>query len=131
MTILRASPKPPIGLAFEIADLLQLRGWADYHHLRMVVELDNCVADEEYEEVVAFYDEDCSLRRWNFWRSASDIVVQPLIGRARRFASIADALDSLAGTQPDCGGRKRRRRLPKAMARHGRTARPSATRCQA
>jgi hypothetical protein len=129
MNILRASPKPPIGLSFEIADLLQLRGWADYRNLRMVIELDNCVADEEYEEVVAFYDENCSLRRWNLWRSASDIVVQPLIGRARRFASIADALNSLAGAQSDCGGR--RHRLSKTTARHGRTARASATRCRA
>jgi hypothetical protein len=93
-------PKPPVGLAFEIADLLLLRGWADYHRLRMVVELDNAVAGEEYEEVVAFYDEACSLRRWNLWRSACDIVVQPLVGRARRYASVADALDGLSDARP-------------------------------
>ena len=62
-------PKPPIGLAFEIADLILLQGWAEFHNVRMVVELDNCVQDDVYEEVVAFYDADCSLRRWNLWRS--------------------------------------------------------------
>ena len=45
-------PKPPIGLAFEIADLILLQGWAEFHNVRVVVELDNCVQDDVYEEVV-------------------------------------------------------------------------------
>jgi hypothetical protein len=129
MEMLRTFPKPPVGLAFEIADLLLLRGWADYHHLRMVVELDNAVAGEEYEEVVAFYDEACSLRRWNLWRSVRDIVVQPLIGRARHFGSVADTLDSLTDTRLDCRGRSPSR--SKAKAGQRRAPRRSATRCQA
>ena len=123
MDLLRASPPPPVGLAFEIADLLLLRGWADYHHLRMVVELDNAVAGEEYEEVVAFYDEACSLRRWNLWRSARDIVVQPLVGRAQRYASVADALDSLTNARPAApackaarASARRARRAPRGVA---------------
>ena len=47
-------PNAPTGLAFEIADLMLLQGWADFHGVQMVVELDHCVEGEEYEEVVAF-----------------------------------------------------------------------------
>jgi hypothetical protein len=85
----------PTGLAFEIADLMLLRGWADFHDMQMVVELDHCVEGEEYEEVVAFYAHDSRLRRWILWRGAGEIVVQPLIGRGCRFGTVADALEAL------------------------------------
>ena len=55
MDMPRISPNVPMGLAFEIADLMLLQGWADFHDVQMVVELDHCVEGEEYEEVVAFY----------------------------------------------------------------------------
>ena len=51
----RINPNVPTGLAFEIADLMLLQGWADFHDVQMVVELDHCVEGEEYEEVIAFY----------------------------------------------------------------------------
>ena len=102
MEMLHITPKRPIGLAFEISDLLLLQCWAKFHDVRMVVELDHWVEGEEYEEVVAFYAKDSSLRRWILWRSASDIVVQLLIGRTCRFASVAEALDSLPATRPVC-----------------------------
>ncbi len=89
------SRNAPTGLAFEIADLMLLQGWADFHNMQMVVELDHCVEGEEYEEVVAFYAPDSQLRRWILWRATDDIVVQPLIGRGCRFSSVADALESL------------------------------------
>ena len=76
MDMLHITPKPPIGLAFEIADLLIMQGWAQFHGVRLVVELDHWVEGEEYEEVVAFYAKDSSLRRWIVWRSATEIVVQ-------------------------------------------------------
>jgi hypothetical protein len=55
MEILRINPKPPLGLAFEISDLMLLQGWAEFHNVHMVVELDHWVEGEEYEEVIAFY----------------------------------------------------------------------------
>ena len=55
MEMPRISPNVPTGLAFEIADLMLLQGWADFHDVQMVVELDHCVEGEEYEEVIAFY----------------------------------------------------------------------------
>jgi hypothetical protein len=114
--MLQITPKPPIGLAFEISDLMLLQGWAAFHDVRMVVELDHWVEGEEYEEVVAFYAKDSSLRRWILWRSASDIVVQLLIGRAGRFASVADALDSLPASPPAC----RKSRSPGTKKAQGR-----------
>ena len=89
------SRNPPTGLAFEIADLVLLQGWAEFHNVQMVVELDHFVEGEEYEEVVAFYASDSQLRRWIVWRSAGEIIVQPLIGRPHRFCSVAEALESL------------------------------------
>lgn len=91
----QVSPNTPTGFAFEIADLLLLQGWADFHNMHMVVELDHCVEGEEYEEVVAFYAHDSHLRRWILWRSTDEIIVQPLIGRGCRFSCVADAIESL------------------------------------
>jgi hypothetical protein len=88
-------PNPPMGLAFEIPDLMLLQGWADFHDIQMTVELDHCVEGEEYEEVIAFYARESQLRRWIIWRAADGIVVQPLIGRSRRFGTVADALETL------------------------------------
>jgi hypothetical protein len=102
MEMLRTTPKSPIGLAFEISDLMLLQSWGKFHGFRMVVELDHWVEGEEYEEVIAFYAKDSTLRRWILWRSATDFVVQPLIGRSSRFGSVADGLDRLVGIQPDC-----------------------------
>ena len=86
----------PMGLAFDLADLVMVQGWSEYHDLRMVVELDYSAEGEEYEEVLALYPRDSSFRRWMVWRGTGDIVVQPMMGRALRFASVAEALE-----QPD------------------------------
>ncbi|HXA21212.1 MAG TPA: hypothetical protein VNW90_02850 [Acetobacteraceae bacterium] len=129
MEMLRIASKPPVGLAFEIADLILLQGWAEFHNVRMVVELDNCLQDEVYEEVVAFYDADCSLRRWNLWRSTRGIVVQPLYRRTCHFGSVSDALDNLLRAQPAC--RKHSSPLPKAKGRPRSSTSQSATPCRA
>ncbi len=97
MEMLRITPIPPKGLSFDISDLILLQGWAEFHDVRMVVELDHWVEGEEYEEVVGFYTKDSPIRRWILWRSDSEIVVQPLIGRSSRFNSVAEALESLIG----------------------------------
>jgi hypothetical protein len=95
MEMPKLTPRVPTGFAFEIADLMLLQGWAEFHDVQVVVELDHCVEGEEYEEVVAFYGKESAIRRWILWRSASEIVVQPLIGRGSRFETVAEALDSL------------------------------------
>ena len=98
MEMLRITPTPPTGLSFDISDLVLLQGWAEYHDIRMVVELDHWVEGDEYEEVVGFYTKDSPLRRWILWRSAHEVVVQPLFGRGCRFDTVADALENLAVT---------------------------------
>jgi hypothetical protein len=45
----------PKGLAFEIADLILIKGCADFRDLRMVVRLDHGADDEDYEKVVALH----------------------------------------------------------------------------
>ncbi len=85
----------PMGLAFELPDLVMVQGWSEYHDLRMVVELDYSAEGEEYEEVLALYPQDSSFRRWMMWRGACDVVVQPMMGRAAHFGSVAEALEHL------------------------------------
>jgi hypothetical protein len=127
MEMLRAAADPPTGLAFEISDLLLLQGWANLHDIRMVVELDHWVEGEEYEEVVALYARDSSLRRGILWRSAKEIVVQPLIGRSCRFGSVAGALDSMFKTWPDC--QQRSPPPPRSAAKPRRLATPRRAQC--
>lgn len=90
-----ASPVPR-GIAFDIADLILAQGWADGHDFRMAVHLDHGSAvNEDYEEVVAFQTQTSPLYRVILWRNADTVCVQPLVGRARRYASVAAALESL------------------------------------
>src|ERR1039458_4700561 len=82
----------PTGYSFEISDLLMARDWSEYHDLHMWVELDYCADDRVYEEVLAFYPRDGEYRRWIMWNTGREVVVQPLLGRAVRFNSMAQAL---------------------------------------
>jgi hypothetical protein len=92
-------PGLPKGLAFEIADLVLIKRWADCHNFHMLVRLDHGAAvDEEYEEVIAFQTERSPLYRLIMWRNAAAVFVQPLVGRGKRYASVADALMSLLPT---------------------------------
>jgi hypothetical protein len=85
----------PNGLAFEIADLVLIRSWADLLGSRMLIRLDHGVDGEEYEEVIAFPTGMSSLRQLIMWRDAEAVFVQPLIGRRQRYGSVAEALESL------------------------------------
>jgi hypothetical protein len=54
------------GLAFEIADLVRIQGWAAQNAVRMDIRLDHGVEGEEYEEVIAFRTDAtaCFLLMW-------------------------------------------------------------------
>ena len=86
----------PTGIAFELSDFVLLQGWAEYHDLRMVIELDHSTAGEEYEEVVALYPQNSLFRRWMMWRDLNGVIVQPMMGPATRSDSVAEALERLA-----------------------------------
>ena len=89
-----------VGIAFDTADLVLLQAWAGLHEMRMVIELDQCVDDHEYEEIVVIYVKSNRLRRWNLWRSWDGVVVQPIIGRSMRFHSVAAAIEAMSSVDP-------------------------------
>jgi hypothetical protein len=92
-------PRLPKGLAFEIADLVRIRRWADCYAFRMLICLDyGAAVDEEYEEVIAFQTDVSPLYRLIIWRNATAVFVQPLVGRGKQYCSVADALKSLLPT---------------------------------
>lgn len=96
-----AVANPPKGLAFEIADLALVRGWADLHGIHMRIRLDHGTPGEEYEEVIALHAGMSRLCRLIMWRSAKAVYVQPLVGRRQRFGSVSEALDSILPRQND------------------------------
>jgi hypothetical protein len=73
-----------------------LRIWAEHHGFMIAVELDYCIDGEDYEEVVTFHSLGNDARKMIVWKTPGQIVVQPLIGRPRRFLSVSEALESLA-----------------------------------
>jgi hypothetical protein len=85
----------PIGLSFDIPDLLMLQAWADFHDLRMSIDLDVCNEGEEYEELLGIHDKDRDFRRWMLWRSCDGIVVQPTMERSMLFDFMGDVLEIL------------------------------------
>jgi len=91
----RTSAIVPTGLSFAIPDLLMVQAWADYHDLRMEIELDGFAGTDEYEEIICLSHRDGTYRRWMIWRSRDGIVVQPMIGRPMLFDMMASALEML------------------------------------
>ena len=90
-----AAPRVLKGIAFDIADLALIKKWADFRNIRMVIRLDHGTMDEEYEEVIAFHPEMSRACPAIMWRTVGAVFVQPLIGRKRRYGSVAKALASL------------------------------------
>lgn len=82
----------PEGLAFDIPDLMMMRGWADYHNLPLTLSLDTVIDGAEYEEYVIIGD---GQRCWHLWRLADGIAVRSAGSKAVLFAEMPDALDLL------------------------------------
>jgi hypothetical protein len=86
----------PKGLAFELADLVLAGSWAERYDLRAVVNFDHGAAvGEDYEEVIVFQIQSGPFCRLILWRDAEAVYVQPLVGKVRRYDSVAAALESL------------------------------------
>jgi hypothetical protein len=83
------------GLSFSIAELTLVAAWAEAQGLKMVVRLDHGSDTEEYEEVLAFQTTSGRPGRRIMWRDHEAVYVQPLIGRTRRYHSVAEAIDTL------------------------------------
>lgn len=82
------------GAAFDLADLMPLRAWAEFHGLRMDVDLGHCLDGAACDEIVVLAERHSPLR-WMLWRSVSGIVLQPMLGHGREFASMSDVLTAL------------------------------------
>jgi hypothetical protein len=83
------------GLSFSIAELMLVEAWAEAQGLQMRVRLDHGSEAEEYEEVLAFTTTWGRPRRTIMWRDHEAVYVQPLIGRTRRYQTVADAIVTL------------------------------------
>jgi hypothetical protein len=95
----RTTTQAPTGLSFDIPDLLMVQAWADFHNLRMEIELDAATESEEYEELIGLHYGTSEYRRWMIWRSCDGIVVQPMMGRPMLFDTMAVALEVLIPAQ--------------------------------
>ncbi|MEO8714773.1 MAG: hypothetical protein ABI369_07155 [Acetobacteraceae bacterium] len=87
--------RAPSGIAFTIPELMMLTAWSEFHDIRLVIELDNCIDGAEYEEVAALYPRDSPLRRWTLWRGPDAIVAEPMHGPGLRAGCIAELLNRL------------------------------------
>lgn len=84
------------GLSFSIAELILIGSWSEARRLRMVVRLDHGSDVEDYEEVLAFHLGGSPLCHWIMWRDLNVVFVQPLVGRTKRYGSVAEAIEALA-----------------------------------
>ena len=100
MPVVQLPPKALKGLSFSVAELVLVHSWSEANGLRMVVRLDHGSDAEEYEEVLALHLGDSPLCRWIMWRDAHHVIIQPLIGRAQRYRSAAEAFEAVASKQP-------------------------------
>jgi hypothetical protein len=93
---IRASNENPIagkdcGIAFDIADLLLIRSWCDFHDMPFVI----CLDQQQSEEIIAFQPGAGAASRLRMWRQTDAILVQPITGPAQRHTTVTDALHRL------------------------------------
>ena len=99
MSTTQAPARTLRGVSFDLAELILIRSWSEASALRMEIRLDHASETEEFEEVLALHVGESSLCRWILWRDAEAVFVQPLIGRTQRYASVAQAFETLADTE--------------------------------
>ena len=100
MHTFRESSKSRVeGISFSIPELMLITGWAQYHEFQMSIELDWHVDQTEYEEVITLRLPDHPGPNWLLWRTEQYIVLQPMVGRARRFDDISAVLEAICPEQ--------------------------------
>jgi hypothetical protein len=87
------------GLSFSIADLLLIRAWSEAGGLDMAVRLDHAAQAEECEEILTLYTVEERACRFILWRDEEGVFVQPLIGRIKRYSSVAEAITAMTPHQ--------------------------------
>ncbi len=101
MAVIRLPLKALKGLSFSVPELILMKNWSNAGSMRMVVRLDHGTDTEDYEEVIAFHPGASPLCRWIMWRNQETVFVQPLIGRTKRFTSVAQAFEAMIPKQRD------------------------------
>lgn len=83
------------GLSFEIPELMVLSAWAEFHGMRMTIELDWHVDGMEFEEVITLNAPNRRGPPWLLWRTCESVVLQPMAGKPRRYETLTDALTAI------------------------------------
>jgi hypothetical protein len=86
-------------ISFEVPELLLVTAWAEFHSLRMTIELDWCADGIAYEEVITLQPAERNGPPWLLWRTCESVVLQPMAGKPRRFETISDALEAVCPEQ--------------------------------
>lgn len=87
-----APPRPPAGIAFDIAELTLVRGWAEARGLRMEIALDQARGNEDCEELIVLRRGRGAPAALILWRSSEMVVVESSAG-VQRFRFLSEALD--------------------------------------
>lgn len=88
----RAPFRPRAGIAFDITELVLLRGWAEARGLGMRILLDAVRPDGEYEEVILLGPPD-GQPVLTLWRTTEMVVLARRTGRVGRYAFLSEALE--------------------------------------
>lgn len=85
-------PPPPLGIAFDITELVFLRAWAEARGLRMEIALDRVRAEQHYEETVLLYPDGSGVPTLTLWRTADAVVLARSQRPPQRFGFLSEAL---------------------------------------
>jgi len=94
-----APHRPPAGIAFEITELVHLRGWAEARGLGMRIVLNEIRAEGEYEEVVLLGPPG-GQPVLTLWRTADMVMLARASGPVGRYPFLSEALDQARLPEP-------------------------------
>ena len=94
----------PYGLAFEIAELLEVGAWARGRAYVMNVALDQVRGGAEFEEMLMLCEPGRKRRRMHLWRTEKKVFTQIPGSAPRGFETIREALDAQGAAPPRRGG---------------------------
>ena len=88
--------RTPYGLAFPVAELELVRGWAERQGLRMAVRLDQVLDGAEFEELLMISAPGHARQALSLWRTDHSIIGQAAGGHPKGFTGVHLALAHFA-----------------------------------